>query len=254
MLGAMHRFYLPPEACKGNTLTLDERESHHAADVLRVRKGESITILDGAGRELLCRVEQVHRKAVTASVQETRTSPKPSYSITLIQAVPKGKLLETIIQKATELGAARIQPLLSERVTTQLDGEGIEHKSGKWNQTAVEAIKQCGQTWLPVVEPARTLDQCLSELAQPELPLIGALQADARHPSEFFAAFRAQHGRSPCSVALWIGPEGDFSPDELARVRASGALPITLGPLVLRSDTAALYTMSVASYELSSTR
>lgn len=249
----MHRFYLPSEACGGPELTLDERESHHAADVLRVRTGERISILDGAGREFLCAVRQVHRKAVVADIEETRTFPKPQFSMTLVQAVPKGKLIEFIIQKATELGATRVQPLLSERVTTHLDDDSAGNKADKWRQTAIEAIKQCGQPWLPQVEIPRALDQCLNELEKPELALVGALQEDARHPRGYFDEFRARHQRNPHSVALWIGPEGDFSPGELAAIRASGALPITLGPLVLRSDTAALYALSIADYELRST-
>ena len=231
-------------------MTLDERESHHAADVLRVRKGERISVLDGAGHEFLCAVHEVRRKAVVAGIEETRNFAQPQFSMTLVQAIPKGKLIEFIIQKATELGATRVQPLLSERVATHLDDDDAEHKADKWRQTAIEAIKQCGQPWLPSVEVPRTLDQCLGELEKPEMAMVGALQAGARHPREYFDAFRAQHQRRPHSIALWIGPEGDFSPAELGDIRASGAQPITLGPLVLRSDTAALYALSIASYEL----
>lgn len=245
----MHRFYLPPELCTGPVLTLDPRESHHAADVLRVRKGERVSVLNGAGREFLCSVSDVHRKAVVLRVDETHETATPAFSLTLVQAVPKGKMMEFIIQKATELGVTRIQPLLSERVTTQLDEEGAEQKAEKWRQTTIEAIKQCGQTWLPSVDPPRSLDQCLAS-AQAELSLIGALQGEPTHPRKRFDSFRSTHGRNPLSASLWIGPEGDFSPREMEKILSSGVLPVTLGPLVLRAETAALYALSIAGYEL----
>ena len=247
---AMHRFYLPPEFCAGPMLALDARESHHAVNVLRVRKGERVAVMDGAGHEFLCSVHAAHRKEVLVCIEETRSFAAPPFSMTLVQAIPKGKLMESIIQKSVELGATLVQPLLSERVATHLDEDGAGHKADKWWLTAVEAIKQCGQPWLPSVQIPRTLDQCLSALEKPELALVGALQGDARHPREYFSQFRAQHQRNPRSIALWIGPEGDFSSHEMDVICASGALPMTLGPLVLRCETAALYALSVTGYEL----
>jgi 16S rRNA (uracil1498-N3)-methyltransferase len=220
-------------------------EAHHAADVLRVQPGEPAVILDGAGRELDCVVQVVNRKAVTLSIRQTYSSPAPSCRVTLVQAVPRGKLLETIIQKATELGAARIVPLLSERVATRLDNGATAHKGKKWQQVAVEAIKQCGQRWLPRVDAPVTLPALLARGEKFDLSLVGSLRHDARHPRQYFNV--KEH---PASVRLWIGPEGDFTDAELAAIQNSGARPISLGPLVLRSDTAACYTLSIVSYEL----
>ena len=121
---AMHRFYLPPEFCAGPMLALDARESHHAVNVLRVRKGERVAVMDGAGHEFLCSVHAAHRKEVLVCIEETRSFAAPPFSMTLVQAIPKGKLMESIIQKSVELGATRVQPLLSERVATHLDEDG----------------------------------------------------------------------------------------------------------------------------------
>ena len=145
----MHRFYLPPQECRADHLALSGSEAHHAADVLRVKAGDPVAVLDGAGGELACRVETVSRQKVEMEVQGRTTEPPPPWQITLVQAIPKGKLFEAIIQKATELGVGRVVPLLSQRVTTHLEGGSIQAKAGKWRQTAVEAIKQCGQRWLP---------------------------------------------------------------------------------------------------------
>jgi 16S rRNA (uracil1498-N3)-methyltransferase len=170
----------------------------------------------------------------------------------LVQAIPKGKILESIIQKATELGVWRIIPLLSERVTTHLDGESAERKAERWRQTAVEAIKQCGQRWLPTVELPVTLASLLARGAQHDLALVGSLHPGARHPHGYFLGYQREHRRQPASVVAWIGPEGDFSPGEVAAIEKSGALPISLGPLILRSETAAVYTLSIINYELTS--
>src|SRR5512144_1630043 len=112
----MHRFFLAPEASRSENLTLEGSEAHHALHVLRVRQGERVTVLDGAGVERLCEVIQHERSRVLLRVVETRTIPPLPYEITLAQAVPRGKLFESIVQKATELGAHRIVPLLTERV------------------------------------------------------------------------------------------------------------------------------------------
>lgn len=247
----MHRFFLPPEQCQTQILTLDERESHHAADVLRVRRGEQVTVLNGAGCEFLCEVQQAHRKAVTLAVQQKNSSPALPCPITLIQSVPKGKLMDLIIQKSTELGVARIIPLLSERVATHLDESGAEQKGLKWQHVAIEAIKQCGQTWLPQVEAAITPEKLLARQEKWDLSFIGSLQGDRRHPRDYFQSFFEKNCKKPESLALWIGPEGDFTPEEMDAIKASGVLPVTLGPLVLRCETAALYALSTARYELS---
>lgn len=246
----MHRFHLPPEQCQGAGLVLSERESHHAADVLRVRRDEVVFVLDGEGGEYRCRVGDVHRKQVSLQVVDTRRQPRPLSAVTLVQAVPKGKNMEFIIQKATELGASRIVPILTERVITQLDREDAEQKREKWQGVAIEAIKQCGQLWLPEVLPPTPLKSFLETDPRPELAFVGALQTGTCHPRRHFEAFEKSRHRKPSTCAFWVGPEGDFTPAEMEQILASGVLPVTLGPLVLRSETAALYALSIVSYEL----
>src|SRR5262245_20651961 len=140
----MHRFYLPPDQCGGAVLTLHDREAHHALHVVRVRPGERVVVLDGAGHEFLCEITSSTRDSLELKVvQQSAIAPLP-YRITLLQAVPKGKLIEAIIQKATELGVFRIVPLFSERVTARLDEEGAENRLERWRLTLIEAAKQCG--------------------------------------------------------------------------------------------------------------
>jgi 16S rRNA (uracil1498-N3)-methyltransferase len=246
----MHRFYLPPEQCQGNHLILTERESHHALHVLRVRHGERLVVLDGAGQELLCEVERPAHERIKLTVMQRNVIPPLPFQITLLQAIPKGKIIESIIQKATELGTYRIVPLLSDRVTTQLDEESSASKVEKWRLAAIEAIKQCGSAWLPQVETPVTPKEYLARGERFDLPLIASLQNDRQHPRERFETFHKEKRRMPGTVCVWIGPEGDFTPAEMSAIKSSGVLPITLGPLVLRSETAAIYSLSVINYEL----
>ena len=247
----MHRFYLPPASTRGDSLRLDGREAHHALHVLRLQRGDLVTVLDGVGNEFLCAVETSSRHAVTLSVSLKNFTPPLPCSITLLQAVPRGKIIESIIQKAVELGARRIVPLLTERVVTQLDKEDAAVKREKWQQVAIEAIKQCGAAWLPQIEAPMTTERYLARKEKFDLSLVGSLQKERRHPRECFREFQAKHGRLPQSVGVWIGPEGDFTPEELEAIQASGALPISLGRLVLRFETAAIYCLSILNYELS---
>ena len=248
----MRRFYLPPHECQPDRLALTGGEARHAAEVLRIRIGDAAAILDGEGREFICRVGKVEKKRVELEILQTDVSPAPACAVTLIQAIPKGKIFESIIHKATELGVLRIIPLLSERVTTHLSGESLERKTERWRQTAIEAIKQCGQRWLPMVEPPIPLPSLIARADKYDLALFGALQSGALHPRDYFQNYEQSHCWSPTSIAVWIGPEGDFSPGEADAIGKSGANPITLGPLILRSETAALYTLSIINYELSS--
>lgn len=246
----MHRFYLPPENCRGHSLRLDGREAHHALHVLRLKRGGRVTVLDGAGNEFLCDVESAAKDSLTLAVKETKSTPAPACAITLLVAIPKGKLIENIIQKAVELGAQRIVPLLTDRVVTQLDDDGAESKREKWQQVAIEAIKQCGATWLPRVEAPQTISEFLARGETIELALVGSLQTERRHPREWIREFQQQHGRLPRSAAAWIGPEGDFTLAELQAIEAAGARPVTLGRLTLRVETAAVYCLSFLNYEL----
>jgi 16S rRNA (uracil1498-N3)-methyltransferase len=246
----MHRFYLEPERAVGQSLRLEGREAHHALHVLRLKPGDRVTVLDGAGTCLLCKVDTTSKDAVALMVLEKKSTPALPCPITLLVAVPKGKIIEDIIQKSVELGVTRIVPLLTERVVTQLDAAGAESKREKWQQVAIEAIKQCGAAWLPKVENPRKIEHFLARGDAIEFAIVGSLQTKRRHPREWILEFQQQHGRLPGSAAAWIGPEGDFTLAELQAIEASGAKPVTLGELTLRVETAAIYCLSFLNYEL----
>jgi 16S rRNA (uracil1498-N3)-methyltransferase len=158
--------------------------------------------------------------------------------------------MDLIVQKATELGVHRIVPILSERSVSQIEDDAAASKLEKWHATMVESIKQCGSTWLPMIEPPQPVQKFLAAGEKFDLSLVASLQSDARHPRQFFQNFASEKKRAPKSVCVWVGPEGDFTPAEMNVIRQAGALPMTLGPLVLRSETAAIYCLSILNYEL----
>lgn len=243
----MPRFYIAPHAWNPDRLALDAGEAHHAADVLRMKAGDRATVFNGEGAEAEVEIVKASRQHVELRRIAVHTTPPLSCRITLGQAVPKGKNMELIIEKATELGAAAIAPLLSER--TVIRGSEDEHvrKQHKWQRVAVEACKQCGQNWLPKVHVPRSPKSFFESGERFDLMLIGSLQADAQPLKKLLAEFGANR---PASVLILIGPEGDFTPAELALAKSHGCRPISLGPIILRTETAALYCLSVLNHEL----
>ncbi|MFO1475888.1 MAG: RsmE family RNA methyltransferase [Verrucomicrobiota bacterium] len=247
----MHRFHLPPGECAVDAPVLAGPEAHHARHVLRLRNGDSLTLLDGAGADVLCEITDARADRLHLRVLERRFVPPLPWQVTLCQALPKGKLFETILQKAVELGVHRIVPLVTDRTVSRPDEDSAASKTARWRQTAIEAIKQSGSAWLPIIDPPATPAEVLARREPVDLALVGSLRSDARHPRDYFRAWREQHGRPPRSAAVWVGPEGDFTPAELDSLQAAGVRPITLGRLVLRSDTAAVCCLSVLNHELS---
>ncbi len=248
----MHRFYLPPAECNRPVLSLNAREAHHALHVLRLQRGDRVAVMDGAGHEFLCEVSDASRHTTSLVVKQKSVIPELPYQITIYQAVPKGKVMDLIVQKATELGVSRIVPVLSERVVPHLESGQSEAKVEKWISTAIEAIKQSGSAWLPKIEQPIRIHDCLALHEKYDLPLVASLRNDTRHPREIFKHYRNERKRAPQSVCVWVGPEGDFTPAEMSEIRGWGGLPITLGPRILRVETAAIYCLSILNYELQS--
>src|SRR5881275_2968159 len=247
----MHRFYVAPEQWNPDAPTLAGAEAHHARDVLRMNRGEKLVLFNGRGREMTAEVVDLNGDEIRLRKLHEADTPPLRCQIVLGQAIPKGKNMELIVQKAVEIGAAEIAPIISDRTVVQLDSENASQKQAKWQQIAIEAAKQCGQNWLPHVQASKKLAEFFSASEQAfDLRLIGSLQPDAQQLKEILETYSSEHGDRPRSVLMLVGPEGDFTPAELALARRHGCHPITLGPIILRVETAAIYCLSVLSYEL----
>ena len=238
-----HRFY-NPNLSSGK---FSPEESHHAVDVLRLRSGDSAAIFDGKGTEARVRLTQVSADEVSYETLSTARTPPPSCRIRFGQALIKPVGMDLLIQKLTELGVSEIWPIASERSISKPSGE--KRISHRWESIALSACKQSGQNWLPKIHEVGPLDNFLSapNPAPPAGRIIGSLQPEAKPLPALLAAVR-QVGK-PLALDLLIGPEGDFTPAEIGRARSAAFQPASLGPLVLRSETASLFLASVLHYE-----
>src|SRR4029453_14837560 len=227
-------------------------EAHHARDVLRMRVGEKVVLFNGRGHEITAEIVDLGVDKIGLRKLHQAETPPLQCRIVLGQAIPKGKNMDLIVQKAVEIGAAEIAPIISDRTIVQVDSESAAQKQSKWNQMDVKGAKQCGQNWLPHVHAPRKLSEFFSVAPEKsfDLQLIGSLQPGAQHLKKVLADYSSEHQHRPRSVLMFFGPGGDFPPAELELARRHGCQPITLGPIILRVETATIYCLSVLSYEL----
>lgn len=247
----VHLALPPPDGA--TELILPPAETHHLVNVNRARPGDPIVAFDGRGREWTCRLERTEtKKSALLRILASSTRPPLACALILGQGLPKGGTMDDIVRQATELGAAFIAPLATTRSEVHLDAGRADKKTDKWRVAAIEAAKQCGNPFLPEIPPILGLRAFLAlpSVLAAELRLVASLHPGARPLRTALAEFRTTHnGQAPRSVAWLIGPEGDLTPEEVATALADGWQPVTLGPLVLRCDTAATYALAALRCE-----
>lgn len=236
---SLPRFHLPAAAWCSPHLTLTNDEAQHCGRVMRKQPGDEIEIFDGAGRLAVCEITHVSKAEVQAKVvSESRVDPFQT-AIHLLPALIKAEPFEWLLEKAVELGAASIQPVITERCVVHLDAAQTEKKLAKWRRHMIESAKQCHTPFVPDLKAPVAFTAALAVAA--DLKLIPALSEHSRTLKQITSA---------ASVAVLIGPEGDFTPQEEAQAFAAGFAPVTLGPLILRAETAAIATLAILGHEL----
>lgn len=226
------RVFIAGELREGSVVELPPDTASHIAKVLRARSGDALVLFNGDGQEYSGEIQAVRGSRVSVALgRPARTDRESPLAVTLLQCVPRGDRMDFIVQKATELGVRRIIPLLSQRCVVRL-GEGqAESKAAHWRAVAVGACEQCGRNLLPVIDAPRNLVAYLGEAA----PAAGTrlvLEPDPAQPPSLSAPDSA--------VEVAIGPEGGFTSEELEAFRMSGFLRLSLGPRILRTETAAI--------------
>lgn len=244
------RVFCTPAAAEPAEITLSPDESHHLIAVNRAKPGDTVVAFDGHGTEWISELVDDRKQAAVLKVRFRQKMPALPFEITLGQALPKGQYMDAIVRKATEIGAARIVPLESERTQVHLDGDRQDRKIEKWQVAALEAAKQCGNPFVPEVQPVQAATAFMEGAKGYDLKLIASLQPGARSLKAVLQNFTTAQQRPPKKVLWLVGPEGDFTPAEMSTSRSCGFEPVTLGPLVLRCETAATYALSILSYEL----
>lgn len=242
----MARFYAPPDQWSGDTVFLDAAEGRHAVEVLRFEAGDTVDVFDGCGRRAKGVLKAASRRGAELELHSVHAQQRSPFAVTLVQSVPKGQLMEWIIEKSVELGATRILPIFSARTVVRLNAVERARKREKWFRVAVEACKQCGQDWIPEVCVPEDIGQALGlEALSQEASVIASFGENAISMHAFLKMHLSK------SLTLIVGPEGDFTPVEVEAFVERGAIEASLGPLTLRSETAALYMLSAVSFERS---
>lgn len=225
------RIHHPGPLSPGATVALEGEAANHVARVLRLRPDAAVTLFDGRGGEHAAVLREVHKKAVTAEVgafvERDAESPLP---ITLIQGVSKGERMDFTVQKAVEMGVARIKPVFTARSVVRLEGERLERRRRHWQGVAISACEQCGRNRVPEVATPVALDAWLAA-PPPGLCLLLHHEADAGLDALT---------PPPAGVVLLIGPEGGLNEAERRTARDAGFRHLRLGPRVLRTETAAI--------------
>ena len=231
-----HHFFAPPEDIGPDVVTLKGDEAHHAARSLRVRPGEEITVADGTGRIVRAVVTDVG-DLVEAEVKDESVVAASRPAVTLFQALTKGDKIDGIVEKATEVGVRRIVPFVAERTIVKWDERKLEKVRDRWSAIAKAAAKQSRAPWIPDI--CAVASDASGALATPAIVLHEQAPARLRDvlPSE-----------PPDELAIIVGPEGGLSDDEVERLRAGGAGVASLGPRVLRTETAGPVAAAVIAY------
>lgn len=232
--------YVFSEDISESRLVLSKEESHHLVAVRRGRVGEKVKVLNGKGSIASAVVAVADPKHAQLEIQELHQEPPREAPIALVQALPKGKTMDLIVQKATEMGVATIIPVFTRFSESRIDSERGEKKVGKWNQVALESLKQCGNPYLPqIIAPVELGSLPVRDL--PELRLVASLESGSK---TITATLSGASGAAGCVIA--IGPEGDFSPEEYAYLRENNFRAVNLGKHVLRAETAAIAAIAIA--------
>ncbi len=243
----MNRFYCSPENIKGDIISIKNKEAHHIAKVMRLKEKDAVVVFDGKGKEYVGLIQKVLPKEVMVKIQEVKSlhqelrHPK----VTLAISLPKKSKMDYIVEKCTELGVDTIIPIRTARtiVTPKEDKEPI--RIARWEKIAIEASKQSGRTVLPILEQIKQFSELLLEVKNYDLAILFCLTDEKREElPEILSKFEGE------KILSIIGPEGDFTPQEINLAKKAGCRLASLAQTVLKVDTAAIAIMAILNYEL----
>jgi 16S rRNA (uracil1498-N3)-methyltransferase len=241
----MHRIYSPSKNISGDTITLDDKDQvHHARDVLRLKIDEEVVIFDDAGNEYSAILQKLSPQAIIFRIKNKR-HPMPKLNkvkITVACAIPKASHMDGVVDKLTQIGVDTIVPLETERVIVKLYKHKKVSRLTRWKKIALNASQQSQRNTLPVLEPITDIEKLLSNSKSFDLKLIPTLEGERRPLKEVLSV------NKPKNILVLIGPEGDFTKNEVDLAIKAGFVPITLGETVLRVETAAVCVASFIKF------
>ncbi len=242
------RCYCENTVLRTDRIELSAEESHHLVATNRAREGDEVIAFNGEGVEWTCELEVADKKQALLKSKSYKVHQTPEKRVTLIQAAPKGKGLESIVRRATELGIWQVLPVMTSRTELKIITDRQANKLAKLKAAAIEGAKQSGNPFLPKIGALQPLFYALEGFF--DLHIVASLQPETRMVKDIFSEFRGKHQFQPKTVACLIGPEGDFTEEEYKAIAKCGFKPVTIGPFVQRCETAAVSILSIVRQEL----
>jgi len=241
----MPRFFVEKGNIFPDHIFITGEDVKHIRNVLRMKKGEEIVLCDGSGKDYIGIVEEFESDRIRAFVREVKKSrTEPSVEVTLFQGIPKSDRMDFIIQKSVELGVNQIIPVITERTIVRFNSQkDMDKKAGRWQKISLEAAKQCNRGIIPRVGSPLSFDDALKVCKEADLSIIPYEKHTGHGLKEYL------YGNNAERICVFIGPEGGFSEEEMKKAVSSGIKLVTLGPRILRTETAAIAVLSIIIYE-----
>lgn len=244
---SQHRFYVPPEGIDGDRAVIKGDEARHLVSVLRKKPGDDIVVFDGEGTECLAKVLQIGPDFVVARLERKELHDRKSRpSIALYAAAPRGRKFDLIVEKATELGADCITPLLTERTVVKLDDRNVPTKLDRWRRISVAAAKQCRRSTLPKINSPLDFHSAVQDLPEWAFPVLAWSHGQSPPILNVLFGITPSHKE----IRIYVGPEGGFSSQEVEIAKQAGVRLASLGENILRIETAAIASLAAVAYFL----
>ena len=250
----MHRFFVMPNQVNltSREIVIHDEDVKHISKVLRLKEKDIVEVCDGENNEYICSIESIHKNEVVLSIEEDRKSTQEaSIEIVLYQGVPKGAKMDLIIQKTTELGIKEIIPVMMERTVVQFDSpKDAVKKVERWQKIAEEAAKQSKRGMIPKIHLPMRFKEAIEDSGKNPLNIMPYENEENSGFKNIIRNLSKEDQASIKRIGIWIGPEGGFEESEVAKAIENDIHPVTLGPRILRTETAGFTMLSLVMYEL----
>ena len=240
----MRRFYVAQEIAGDKVVIADTGQLHHLKDVLRLKTDDEVIIFDSRGDEYRCSITELHKNQAVLTVKDRKRAGTRKTRLTVACAIPKKAGMDDIIDSLTQLGVDGIIPMETERVIIRLDEAKKEARLERWRRIAQSAARQSQRNTIPLIQPITGIDSVIAHSHDFDLRLMPTLSGDKKHIREVLGESR------PDNILVLIGPEGDFTPQEIELATSADFIPVSLGDSVLRVSTAAIAVVSYIKLSL----
>jgi 16S rRNA (uracil1498-N3)-methyltransferase len=240
-----HRFYIKEKPKESSYCFLEGDEHYHLSKVVRIKPGENVWLFEESGMQFKARVEEIEREKTRLFILETEKKPEPEVRITLAQVILKTKYMDLVIQKATELGAHAIIPVISDRTVVKM-GDKQDKKLERWKRISVEASKQCGRSTVPEIQPPKSLKAFIKDGKDARKLFLS--ERGGKSLRDILTGPFFEKTNKPSSIIMLVGPEGGWTESEEQDIMDGHYEAVSLGSLTLKAETAAIVSLAMVSH------